>query len=451
MIDTVDMVKREPKKITTKDYRNRRRGLMSMLEPNSIAILPGAVAQVRNADVEFRFRQDSNFHYLTGFAEPDAVLALIPGREYGEVILFCRERDHDQERWHGAITGPDAVMDQYGIDDAFPIADIDDILPGLIEGRSRLYYPMGNDLEFDTQIIDWVKMINSSGQKGAEPPGEFIQLEQFLHELRLFKSAAEINLMRYAARATCLGHLRILRSTRPGMMEYQVEAELYHEFAMHGAREPAYPAIVGGGGNSCTLHYLANDDQLLEGDLVLVDAGGEYENYACDLTRTYPVNGRFSPAQAEVYNIVLKAQQAAIDAVQPGNTWNQPHEAAVREITAGLIELGILQGDLESLIAKEAYLIYYPHKTGHWLGLDVHDVGDYQVDGLWRVFEEGMVTTIEPGIYFDSQDMDVPEKYRGIGVRIEDDVLVTRTGNDILTSDVPKTIEAIETYMAAVS
>lgn len=436
------------KKIGLSEFARRRTELMALMEENSIAILPGAVARFRNADVEYRFRQDSDFHYLTGFDEPDAVIALVPGREHGEAILFCHERDDDHERWHGKITGPERAMQMYGIDDAFPIADIDDILPGLIEGRSRLYYPMGNDPDFDSRVIDWVRIISTNGQPGAEPPGEFIQLEQYLHELRLFKSSTEIEIMRRAAEATSRGHMSILQTAEPGMMEFELEAELYHEFAMNGARWPAYPAIVGGGENACTMHYIENDHELVDGDLVLVDAGGEYENYACDLTRTFPVNGRFSESQAEIYDVVLKAQEAAINAVQPGNTWNQPHEAAVREVTRGLLDLGILSGDLEALLEEEAYVPYCPHKTGHWLGLDVHDVGDYQVNGQWRVFEEGMVTTIEPGIYFPPEQTAVPAAYRGIGIRIEDDVLVTRKGNEVLTAAVPKSRQEIESMMS---
>ena len=422
---------------------------MSLMCENSIAILPGASVRIRNSDVEFRFRQTSNFYYLSGFDEPDAVLALIPGRKYGQSILFCRERDNEREHWHGLSAGPEAAIKLHGMDDAFPVADIDDILPGLIEGRSRLYYPMGDDPDFDHQVIDWMRMISKKSRRGAGPHPELMQLQQYLHELRLFKSASEVDLMRQAANATSQGHLRVLRYVRPGVMEYEVEAELYHEFTMNGAREPAYPAIIGGGDNACIMHYVDNNDELLNGDLVLVDAGAEYEKYACDLTRTLPVNGRFSKTQKQVYEIVLKAQQAAIDEVRPGNTWNQPHEAALREVTKGLLEIGILEGDLETLLSEEAYLPYYPHKTGHWLGLDVHDVGDYMVDGQWRVFEVGMVLTIEPGLYFDHKLKTVPKKFLGIGIRIEDDVLVTRKGNEVLTCDVPKTVKGIESIMAS--
>jgi Xaa-Pro aminopeptidase len=442
------MKRKSRKKIGLQDYARRRRELMALMEPGSIAILPSASLKIRNGDVEFHFRQNSDFHYLTGFDEPGAVVVLIPGREHGECILFCREREATHEMWHGKVTGPERAMQLYGMDDAFPNSDIDDILPGLIEGRSRLYYAMGVDPDFDNQIIEWVRLIRTNDQGGAQPPGEFTQLELYLHELRLYKSAAEIELIRLAAAATVSGHNRAMHSVSPGMMEYELEAELLHEFAMNGARWPAYPSIVGGGNNACVLHYLQNEDQLMAGDLVLVDAAGEYENYACDVTRTFPVNGRFSPAQAEVYEIVLKAQTAAIEEIVPGNTWNQPHEAAVRALTLGLVNLGVLEGDIDELIESEAYIEYYMHKTGHWLGLDVHDVGEYQVNGQWRVFEEGMVTTIEPGLYFAEDMLEIPVQYRGIGIRIEDDVLVTKTGHEVLTADIPREVVAIEEFMA---
>ena len=439
--------KKAKKKIGLPEFQRRRKELMALMEDNSIAIVPGTLAKVRNGDVEFHFRQHSDFHYLTGFDEPNAVFVLVPGRDHGEAILFCRERDEQHERWHGDITGPERAMQLYGIDDAFPIADIDDILPGLIEGRSKLYYAMGTDAEFDIQVIDWVKLNETSGHLGAEPPGEFVQLEQYLHELRLFKSAAEVELMKLAAHATTKAHKRIMGCVEPGMMEYELEAELNHEFAINGARWPAYPSIVGGGKNACVMHYISNEDVLRDGDLVLVDAGGEYQNYASDLTRTFPVNGKFSEPQAQIYEIVLRAQQAAIQAVQPGNTWNEPHDAAVREITIGLKGLGILDGEVDDLLEMGAYEPYCMHKTGHWLGLDVHDVGDYQVNGEWRVFEDGMVTTIEPGVYFSEDTAEVPAAYKGIGIRIEDDVLVTKKGHEVLTADVPSSIADIEALM----
>ena len=437
--------------IAPAEYVARRRELAALMDEGCIAVIPGAKLKIRNCDVEYRFRQNSDFRYLTGFDEPDAVFVLIPGRENGEALLFCRERDNEHERWHGHITGPERAMQFFGMDDAFPISDIGDILPGLMEGQSKLYYSMGVDRDFDTQVIDWAKKISQSDHLGAEPSCEFVQLDYYLHELRLFKSPAEIALMKLAADATVKGHRRIMQKTQPGMMEYELEAELIHEFSINGARDCAYPAIVGGGANACVLHYVSNNDVLADGDLVLVDAGGEYEGYACDLTRTFPVNGRFSDSQARVYEVVLRAQEAAIAAVRPGNTWNDPHEAAINELSKGLVILGVLSGNLDNLISQEAYLRYCMTKTGHWLGLDVHDVGDYKVNGQWRVFEEGMVTTIEPGVYFNQNMMEVPKEYRGIGVRIEDDVLVTKSGNEVLTVRVPRTVGEIETLMGAAS
>ena len=439
--------KKKPK-ISLQDYARRRRELMALMEPNSIAILPSAGLLPRNGDVDYRFRQDSDFHYLTGFDEYDSVFVLIPGREHGEAILFCRERDEDLERWHGKVTGPERAMQLYGLDDAFPITDIDDIVPGLIEGKGKLYYAMGVHAEFDNRVIGWVNSIAANNRSGAQPPGEFVQLGQYLHELRLFKSSQEIEVMRQAAVITGEAHSRVMSVTRPGMYEYQLEAELEYCFVRLGARTPAYPSIVGGGSNACVLHYIQNDDVLRKGDLVLVDAGGEYESYAADVTRTFPVSGKFSKAQAELYELVLEAQQAAIDQVRPGNQWNQPHDAAVAVITAGLIRLGLLQGEVDDLIEAETYKKYYMHKTGHWLGLDVHDVGEYRVGGQWRVFETGMVTTIEPGLYISDDCDEAPARYRGVGIRIEDNVLVTRSGNEILTASIPKTIAEIERLMA---
>jgi Xaa-Pro aminopeptidase len=442
------VVKRKlTKPITGSEYARRRRELMALMEENSIAILPSANEKVRNGDVPYRFRQDSDFQYLTGFNEPDSVIVLIPGREHGEALLFCRDRDDEHEKWHGPITGPDRAKQLFGVDDAFPVSDIDDILPGLIEGRSKLYYAMGSDPDFDHQVIEWVNSISESGHLGASPPGEFVQLEQYLHELRLYKSAGEIELMRRAAQASAAGHVRAMEAVHPGMMEYELEAELRYAFSRSGARDEAYPSIVGGGENACVMHYIENNQMLRDGDLVLVDAGCEFEGYASDLTRTYPINGRFSAEQKAVYEVVLKAQEAAIDAVQPGNTWDEPHDAAMWEITKGLIALGILTGDLEVLFEEEAYMPYCMHKTGHWLGMDVHDVGDYQVNDEWRVLEPGMVTTIEPGLYFDASIESVPVAYCGIGVRIEDDVLVTKYGHDVLTDAAPKTVLGIEALM----
>ncbi len=439
-------------KVNSREYRRRRVELMALMEEKSIAILPSANLVTRNSDIEYQFRQDSDFYYLTGFDEPDSVIVLVPGREHGECILFCRERDADEEKWHGDITGPERAMQLYGIDDAFPISDIDDILPGLIEGRSKLYYAMGSHTEFDGRVIGWVNHISSNKQTGTKPPGEFIQLDQYLHELRLFKSPAEITVMRRASEITERAHKRLLEVVAPGMYEYELDAELQYMFLKNGARSPAYPSIVGSGNNGCILHYISNRDQIRKGDLVLVDAGAEFEFYASDVTRTFPASGKFSKAQRDIYEIVLAAQEAAISMIKPGNHWGQPHDAAVRVITHGLISLGLLNGDLEELIETEAYKPFYMHKTGHWLGLDVHDVGEYRLEDptnqVWREFEPGMVMTVEPGIYIE-ESLDVPPRYKGIGIRIEDNVLVTKTGYDVLTAEIPKTIEEIESYMAA--
>ena len=422
---------------------------MGLVEPNSIAIIPSAREQLRSRDTEFHFRQDSDFYYLSGFSEPDAVLVLIPGRRHGQFVMFCREKDPDMELWNGDRAGPDGACADYGADDAFPVGDIDDILPGLIEGRERVYYSMGRSAGFDRQIMGWVNSIRSKEAAGAVPPGEFNDLNHMLHDMRLSKSAAELRLMRRAADITARAHQRAMRQCRPGMYEYQLEAELQHEFLTSGARHPAYLSIVGSGANGCTLHYVANSAKMRDGDLVLVDAGCELDYYAADVTRTFPVNGRFSPPQRALYELVLRAQEAAIAEIRPGNHWNQPHDASVRVITAGLVQLGLLRGKVANLIKRKAYRDFYMHRVGHWLGLDVHDVGDYRVGGEWRLLEPGMVMTVEPGIYVAPQNRKVAAKWRGIGIRIEDDVVVTRDGCEVMTAKAPKTVEEIEALMAA--
>ena len=435
--------------ISKTEYARRRRNLMGLMEPNSIAIIPSAREQLRSRDTEFPFRQDSDFYYLSGFCEPDAVLVLIPGRRHGQFVMFCRDRDPGVELWNGYRAGPDGACAEYGADDAFPIGDIDDILPGLIEGRERVYYSMGRSAGFDRQIMGWVNSIRSKEAAGAVPPGEFNDLNHMLHDMRLLKSAAELRLMRRAADITARAHQRAMRQCRPGMHEYQLEAELQHEFLTSGARHPAYLSIVGSGANACTLHYVANSAKMRDGDLVLVDAGCELDYYAADVTRTFPVNGRFSPPQRALYELVLRAQEAAIAEIRPGNHWNQPHDASVSVITAGLVELGLLRGKVANLVKRKAYRDFYMHRVGHWLGLDVHDVGDYRVGGEWRLLEPGMVMTVEPGIYVAPQNRKVAAKWRGIGIRIEDDVVVTKDGCEVMTGKAPKTVEEIEALMAA--
>jgi Xaa-Pro aminopeptidase len=435
-------------KITQAEFARRRHDVMAHMEPGSIAIVPSAQEKTRNRDVEYAFRQDSDFYYLTGFAEPDSVLVLLPGREHGEFVLFCRERDRTMEIWNGYRAGPEGACQHFGADDAFPIDDIDDILPGLIEGRERVYYAMGRHDDFDRRVMNWINSIRDKVRSGAHAPGEFVDLNHILHDLRLIKSAAEIKLMRQAADISARAHCRAMRFCQPGKMEYQLEAELLHEFGLSGARFPAYSSIVGGGANGCILHYTENNAKLRSGDLVLIDAGCELEHYASDITRTFPVDGRFSEEQAALYDVVLRSQLAAIEAVKPGNHWNEPHDATVRVITEGLLELGLLEGDCEQLIADEAYKPFYMHRAGHWLGMDVHDVGDYKVADEWRVLEPGMVLTVEPGIYVAPDDESVDQRWRGIGIRIEDDVVVTKRGHEVISAGVPKTIEDIQALMA---
>ncbi len=434
--------------IAIKEYAKRRQELKAHMEPNSIAIVPSAHELVRSRDVHFHFRQDNDFYYLTGFNEPDAVMVFIPEREHGEFVLFNRPKDKKMETWHGRRFGQEGVIEQFGVDDAFPIDDIDEILPGLIEGRERIYYGLGVNKQFDQQVMGWIKKIRASVSKGAKPPGEIIDLRHTLHEMRLFKSAAEIKLMRHAAQASAEAHTCLMQVCQPGISEADIEAEFNYQIAKRGCRYAAYPSIVAGGENACILHYVENCDKLKSGDLLLVDAGAEYQHYAADITRTYPINGKFSAVQKQVYQIVLDAQYAAIDAVKPGNHWQAPHEAAVKVLTQGLIDLGVIDGPLQQALEKESYKGYYMHKTGHWIGLDVHDVGDYHVGGEPRVFEPGMVLTVEPGLYF-APDGDCDAKFKGIGIRIEDDILVTKDGHENLTAAVPKTIKDIEAIMAA--
>ncbi|UCO97983.1 Xaa-Pro aminopeptidase [Metapseudomonas lalkuanensis] len=436
-------------RIPKAEYTRRRKALMAQMEANSIAILPAAPVHIRNRDVEHVYRQDSDFQYLSGFPEPEAVLVLIPGREHGEYVLFCRERDPERELWDGLRAGQEGAIRDFGADDAFPIGDIDDILPGLIEGRSRVYYSIGTNTEFDQHLMEWVNTIRSKARQGAQPPKEFVALDHLLHDMRLYKSAAEVKVMREAAEVSARAHVRAMQASRAGLYEYHLEAELEYEFRKGGAKMPAYGSIVAAGKNACILHYRENDAPLKDGDLVLIDAACELDCYASDITRTFPVSGRFSPEQKAIYELVLKSQEAAFLEIAPGKHWNEAHEATVRVITAGLVELGLLKGDVDELIASEAYKAFYMHRAGHWLGMDVHDVGEYKVGGEWRVLEPGMAMTVEPGIYIGADNQDVAKKWRGIGVRIEDDVVVTRTGCEILTGGVPKTVDEIEALMAA--
>jgi len=428
----------------SKEFPRRQKKLMDMMGEQSIAIIPTAPARLRNRDVEYPYRPDSDFYYLTGFPEPEAVAVLIPDRDHGEYILFCREKDPAMETWSGRRAGLEGAIAIYGADDAFPITDLDEIVPGLLEDRERIFYNMGCDTAFDQRVLGWVNQVRKRVRTGINAPDEFISLDHFLHEMRLYKSRHEIAAMRRAAGISAAAHRRAMQICRPGLMEYQIEAEIRYTFMQHGARHPAYPPIVGSGENSCILHYTENSRKLVDGDILLIDAGSEYDCYASDISRTFPVNGRFTKTQRAVYDIVLKAQLAAIRKVRPGNHWNEPHEAAIREITKGLIDLGILKGRVRDRIKDKSYAKYYMHRTGHWLGMDVHDVGDYKVEGEWRTFAPGMVLTVEPGLYLAAGTRGLAKKWWNIGVRIEDDVLVTETGHEVLTRDAPKRTDEIE-------
>lgn len=433
--------------IAREEFSRRRRQLMKSMGRDSIAIVPAAPVYLRNNDVEHAYRQDSNFHYLTGFREPESVAVLVPGRPQGEYLLFVRDRDPTRETWDGRRAGPAGARRDFGADDAFPIGDIDEILPGLLENRAKVYYTVGVNREFDQRVVGWVNGLRALAKHGRHAPYEMVALEHVLHEMRLFKSRAEAELMREAARIAARAHVRAMRACRPGLYEYQIQADIEHEFRRSRA-EPSYLPIVGGGANGCILHYRENESVLRAGELLLIDAGCEFECYASDITRTFPVNGRYTKAQRALYDLVLEANLAAIAAVRPGNHWNEPHESAVQVLTAGLVRLGLLKGKVSALVKSQAYRRFYMHKTGHWLGMDVHDVGDYKIGDAWRLLEPGMVLTIEPGLYVPPGTRGVPPEFRNIGIRIEDDVLVTRDGHEVLTDGVPKDATEIEALMA---
>ena len=414
--------------------------------PGGIAVLPAAPTRARSRGMSYEYRQDSDFFYLTGFGEPEAVAVLIPQRPRGEFILFCRERDRERELWDGARAGPAGAVADYAADDAFPIEDIEEILPGLLERGERVYYSMGAFPEFDRRLLGWMGQPHPKRRGASCAPDELVALDPLLHEMRLFKSRSEIDLMQRSARLAAAAHRRAMTVCEPGMREYELEAEFRHEFTRHGA-QCSYPPIVAAGANACILHYTDNRAVLRDGDLVLIDAGCEYRMYASDVTRTFPVNGRFSEPQRALYDIVYAANAAAVEKVRPGNHWNDPHDAAVREITRGLRDLGILKGRLADLLKADACRSYFMHKTGHWLGMDVHDVGDYKVAQQWRMLEPGMVMTVEPGIYISPHADGVAPRWKGIGIRLEDDVHLSRTGPRVLTAELPSSAEEIEAFM----
>lgn len=437
----------KPITIPAKAYARRRKQLMRMAGDDAILVLPAALERIRSRDTHYPYRQDSDLLYLTGFPEPEAVLVLVPGRKHGEVLLFCRERDAERESWDGPRFGPEGAVDAFGLDDAYPIADLDDILPGLLEGRSRVYYHFGRDQEFDLKLIGWLNRVRAMVRQGAQPPHEFLELGHLLDELRLFKDRDEIRLMQRAADISVLAHEAAMRAVRPGVHEYQLQAEVERVFRQHDA-EPAYSSIVGAGSNACVLHYRANNAQARDGDLVLVDAGAEYRGYAADITRTFPVSGRFSKEQRALHDLVGAAQAASLAQARVGIAYEAGHVAAVETLTEGLLKLGLLKGRLEKNLADGSYKRFYRHKTGHWLGLDVHDVGEYRIDGESRLLEPGMVFTIEPGLYVSPDDTSVDARWRGIGIRTEDDVLVTQEGHQVLTGKLARSADEIEALMA---
>jgi Xaa-Pro aminopeptidase len=428
--------------IAPAEFARRRAELMRMAGEGAALVVAAAPQRMRNADAAWPYRQDSDFHYLTGFPEPDAVLALLPGRARGEAVLFCRERDAVRERIEGARIGPENAVAQFGVADAFPVEDIDDILPGMLEGRTRLYCHFGRENEFDAQLLRWMRRLRSS-RGGGVVPREFVSLGHLLHELRLYKSPAEIALMRRAAKVATDAQRAAVRAARPGAAEYEVEAALLHAMRAHGA-VPSYPPTVAAGRNACVMHYTRNRGKLGRGDLLLIDAGAEVECYASDITRTWPIGGIFSREQRALYGVVEEAQQAAIEEVRTGRPFTAAHDAATRVIAHGLCALKLLPGNARAALKSGDYKRFFPHKTGHWIGLDVHDVGDYRIDDEPRMLEPGMVATVEPGIYIAPDDATVSSKWRGLGIRIEDDVAVCARGSEVLTAALPKSIEDVQ-------
>jgi Xaa-Pro aminopeptidase len=420
---------------------------MRMMTENAVAILPSSPTLVRNRDVEHGFRQDSDFMYLSGFNEPDSVIVLVPGRKQGEYVLFCRDRDLKKETWNGRRFGPEGAVEHFAADDAYSIDDLEEILPGLMENRESVYYSIGLNPTFDKHVLKCVNDLRAQSRRGTRAPYEFVSLEYLLHDMRLYKSREEVSLMRKAAKISVQAHINAMKKCEPGLYEYELEAEFLFEFKRNGANW-AYTSIVGGGENACILHYTENNAALKDKELVLIDAGAEYQGYAADITRTFPVNGKYTVPQQEIYELVLQAQEAAFAKVKPGNHWNDPHDAAVRVLTRGMVEIGLLKGKPAQLIKDGSYMKYYMHRTGHWLGMDVHDVGDYKIDDNWRLLEPGMALTIEPGLYIPAGSRGA-KRWWSIGVRIEDDLVVTKDGYDLLTKGLPRTVAEVEAVMAS--
>ena len=429
----------------SQEFRARRDQLIQQMG-EGVAIIPTAPEAIRNRDSHYPYRFDSYFYYLTGFKEPEAVLFVMAGKS-PKTILFCRDKDIEREIWDGFRFGPDAAKELFGFDEAYSIQQLDEIAPKLLANQDQLFYSLGADAAWDAKTTAWLNHLRTQARTGISAPDQVLDVRKMLDEMRLIKSPFEMDLMHRSANIAAAAHQRAMQFTKPGMMEYEVEAEFLHEFYRRGAQAPAYTSIVAGGANACTLHYNANNAQLRDGDLLLIDAGCELDGYASDITRTFPVNGKFSPAQKDLYQLVLAAQAAAIEKVAPGQHWNAPHEAALKVLAQGFIDLGLCQGTVDAVIESGSYRQFYMHRTGHWLGLDVHDAGEYKdKQDAWRVLEPGMTLTIEPGCYVRPADK-VPEHFWNIGIRIEDDAIVTPTGCEIMTKAAPKTISEIEDLM----
>jgi Xaa-Pro aminopeptidase len=425
-------------------YRARRQRLAQQMQ-GGVAVLATARELVRNRDAHYPYRFDSYFYYLAGFPEPDAVLVLTAGAQ-SKSMLFCRDKDLEREIWDGFRYGPQGAKETFGFDEAYSIKELDAMMPKLLADQPAIFCDVGDSEAWDARLIQWLNAVRMQVRTGISAPGEIRDVRKILDDMRLIKDATELATMRKAARISCEAHRRAMQATKPGMAEYQIEAELLHTFRRHGAQAPAYTPIVAGGANACVLHYVANDQPLRGGDLLLIDAGCELDGYASDITRTFPVDGRFQGAQRDVYELVLTAQAAAISQVKPGNHWEKPHDAAVHILAQGFIDFKLCTGTVDSVIESGDYRKFYMHRTGHWLGMDVHDCGDYKRDGNWRELEPGMVLTVEPGCYIRPAD-DVPEHLWNIGVRIEDDVVVTADGCEVLTAEAPKQIADIEALM----
>ena len=426
------------------NFSERRLQLSNKVLDDSAIIVASALVKSRISDTDYAYRQDSNFYYLSGYEEPDSLILIRPNHDKEKFIIFCRDRDPLREQWDGFRTGQDGAIQEYQADNAYSINSIDQMMPELLAGVKNIYFSMSAPCGVDLKISQWVEDIRKNTRAGAEPPHNLLSLDSILHEMRLIKEDHEMDLMKQAADITTEAHIRAMQAVTPGMYEYQLEAEYLYAFNKNGARSPAYNSIVGGGNNSCILHYVENNAELKDGDLVLVDAGCEYKYYASDVTRTFPVNGKFSPEQKEIYSIVLEAHKQSMEQAKPGNKWNLMHEKSIEVIVEGLLDLGLLKGTKDQVIENGDYSKFYMHRIGHWLGMDVHDVGGYKQDGDWRDLEKGMVMTIEPGIYILDSLEDVDDKWKGIGVRIEDDIVVTESGFEVLTPNVPRTIEEVE-------